>query len=257
MTFLSLAPGVLSSLLKSLTWPEFAPCSAWSSSVHVFDWPEPKAYLAVLMKDVQETFLCIFYSIFMMKKCNSASKREGFVIIPEQFPWNRQPRSRKWVHRDQRYAEDATARARRKTPMLGGPAKSEQSANAPQCLGAPRSSTRRGPFVDANPIRGRPQIMAGPRPGSWRYRGARHRSLGHDNVWYRVAAGGRLGRQGVGAPTRTRVRPCLQRGPEPNLTPTLQTSARVLMPHRQQQTTPSSHQAQGRMAGLIGKDEYQ
>ena len=162
-----------------------------------------------------------------------------------------------WVHRDQRYAEDATARARRKTPMLGGPAKSEQSANAPQCLGAPRSSTRRGPFVDANPIRGRPQIMAGPRPGSWRYRGARHRSLGHDNVWYRVAAGGRLGRQGVGAPTRTRVRPCLQRGPEPNLTPTLQTSARVLMPHRQQQTTPSSHQAQGRMAGLIGKDEYQ
>src|SRR5215469_16475767 len=61
-----------------------------------------------------------------------------------------------WIHRDQPYAEDATARARRKTPMLGGPAKSEQSANAPQCLGAPRSSSRRGPVVDANPIRGRP-----------------------------------------------------------------------------------------------------
>ena len=216
-----------------------------------------RPYLGGRTEKFQETFLCIFCSIFMMKKCNSASKREGFVIIPEQFPWNRQPRSRKWVHRDQRYAEDATARARRTTPMLGGLATSEQSANAPQCLGAPQSSTRRGPFVDANPIRGRPQTMAGPRRGSWRYRGARHRSLGHDNVWYRVAAGGRLGREGVGARTRIRVRPYSQRGTEPNLTPTLQTSARVLMPHRQQQTTPSSHQAQGRMAGLIGKDEYQ
>lgn len=158
------------------------------------------------------------------------------------------------LHRDQRHAEDATARARRKTPMLGGPAKSERSANALHCLGAPQS-TRPRPFVDANPLLRRYQTLAGPRRSLWRYRGARHLSLGHDNVWYRVAAGGRLGREGVGARTRTRVRPACRGGL--NRTWTLQTSARVLMPHRQQQTTPSSHQAQGRMAGLIGKDEYQ
>jgi hypothetical protein len=48
----------------------------------LFDWPEPTAYLAVLAKDVQETFLCIFYSIFTMKKCNSPLKRKGFIIKP-------------------------------------------------------------------------------------------------------------------------------------------------------------------------------
>lgn len=79
--------------------------------------------------------------------------------------------------------------------------------------------------------------------------------IGHDNVWYRVAAGGRLGREGVGARTRTRVRLACRGGL--NRTWTLQTSARVLMPHRQQQTTQSCHQVLGRMADLIGKDEYQ
>jgi hypothetical protein len=53
-----------------------------------------RLYLAGRAEKFQETFLCIFCSIFMMKKCNSASKRDEFVIIPEQFPWNRQPRSR-------------------------------------------------------------------------------------------------------------------------------------------------------------------
>jgi hypothetical protein len=70
------------------------PCGAESSSIHVFDWPEPTPYLAGRTEKFQETFLCIFCSIFMMKKCNSASKKEGFVIIPEQFPWSRWPRSR-------------------------------------------------------------------------------------------------------------------------------------------------------------------
>ena len=37
--------------------------------------------------------------------------------------------------------------------MLGCPAKSERSANALHCLGAPQS-TRPRPFVDANPLGG-------------------------------------------------------------------------------------------------------
>jgi hypothetical protein len=142
--------------------------------------------------------------------------------------------------------------------MLGGAAKSEQSATALQCLGAPGSPARPRSFVDANPIRWRCKALAVPRRSSWRYRGARHRGRAHDNVWYRVAAGGRLGCDGVGADGNSAlVRPLLQGRPEPNLTPIAPTSARVLMPRRQQQTTPSSHQVQGRMAGLIGKDEYQ
>jgi hypothetical protein len=54
-----------------------------------------RSYLAGTAEKFQETFLYIFCSIFMMKKCNCASKRDEFVIIPAQLPWNRQPRSRK------------------------------------------------------------------------------------------------------------------------------------------------------------------
>jgi hypothetical protein len=85
--------------------------------------------------------------------------------------------------------------------MLGGPAKSGQSETALQRVGAHRSPTRPRPFAHANSIRWRCGALAVPRRGSWRYRGARHRSLGHDNVWYWVAVGGRLGRDGVGART--------------------------------------------------------
>ena len=92
----------------------------WSSSVHVFDWPEPTAYLAAITKDVQETFLYIFYSIFMMKKCNFPPKRKEFIMRPHTFLGGHGPGI---AQRDEWHARPAMPPAwgRAARSMLGGP----------------------------------------------------------------------------------------------------------------------------------------
>ena len=124
--------------------------------------------LAATAEKFQEMFLNIFCSFFWMKKCNSASKRDEFVIIPAQLPWNRAAVP-EWIHGDQRHAEEGVARAGGKAPVLGGPTESERSASSPPCLEVRRKPTWSRSY--ACPSGSGAQLWWYPDGVSWRYCG--------------------------------------------------------------------------------------
>jgi len=197
MTFTSVWPRASRSLLKSLTWPKLRLCGAESSSDHVFRLAGADApILAATAEKFQETFLNIFGSFFWMKKCNSASKRDEFVIIPAQFPWNREPRSRNGLTG----TSDMPKRGwleqgeRRRCSVAPRRASGRQARySVLRCAGSPPG--RAPTHVPAVAVLNHGGTQTG-------FRGdivaPKRRGLGHNSVPYRVDVAGRLGRGGGG-----------------------------------------------------------